>query len=93
MDEYGFVWLSSPYDTRVLMWPKYSDICLTVEEKPGKTAKQEIDPTGDWTRTRCVRGNDVTLDHGGDLLSTLVQKTNAFHTYSMYIINKSDEMK
>ena len=39
---------------------KLPDICLTGEEKLGKTLNQEIDPTGDRTRARCVRGNDVT---------------------------------
>ena len=26
---------------------------------------QETEPTGDGTRARCVRGNDVSLDHSG----------------------------
>ena len=42
------------------MWPKFPDICLIVEEKPRKKLNQEIDPTGDRTQARCVRGNDVT---------------------------------
>ena len=36
------------------MGPKFSDICLTVEGKHQKNWKQEIDPTGDGTRARCV---------------------------------------
>ena len=42
------------------MWPKFPDICLTVEGKPRKNLNQEIDPTGDRTQARCVRSNDVT---------------------------------
>ena len=48
------------YDNRGRMWPKFSDIRLTVEGKPRKQLNQEIDPTGDRTRARCVRGSDVT---------------------------------
>ena len=29
-------------------------------ENPGKTSIRKTDPTGDWTRARYVRGNDVT---------------------------------
>ena len=35
-------------------------ICFTVEGKPRKNLNQETDPTGDGTRTRSVRSNDVT---------------------------------
>ena len=54
------------------MWPKFSDMYLTVEEKPRKNLNREIDPTEDQTRARCVRGNDVTLplDHSGCLDGT-----------------------
>ena len=37
----------------------FPDICLTVEEKLRKKVNQEIDPNGDRTRVRCVRGNEV----------------------------------
>ena len=37
-----------------------SVICLTVEGKPRKNLNQEIDPTGDRTRARCVKSSDVT---------------------------------
>ena len=47
-------------DTRGRMWSKFPDICLTVEEKFGKKLNLEIDPTGYRTRTRLVRGNDIT---------------------------------
>ena len=33
---------------------------LQLSENPGKNLNQEMDPTGDWTRARCVRSNDVT---------------------------------
>ena len=42
------------------MWPKFPDICLMVEGKPQENLKQETIPTGDRTRTRYVRDNDVT---------------------------------
>ena len=52
------IWWS--YDNRERMWPRCPDICLSVEGKPRKNLNQEICPTGDWTRARCVRSNDVT---------------------------------
>ena len=42
------------------MWHIFPDICHTVEGKPWKNLNLEIDPTGDRTRDRCVRSNDVT---------------------------------
>ena len=42
------------------MWPKFPNMCLTVEEKQRKNLNQEIDLTGDRTRVRFVRNNDVT---------------------------------
>ena len=47
------------YDNRGRMWPKFSDICVTVEGNPRKNLNQETEPTGDRTRARCVRSNDV----------------------------------
>ena len=47
------------------MWPECPDICLTVETNPRKNLNQEIDPTEDRTRARCVRGNDVTPEQSG----------------------------
>ena len=42
------------------MWPKFPEICLTVEGKPQKNLNQKIDPTGDRTRDCYVRSIDVT---------------------------------
>ena len=42
------------------MGPEFPDICLIVEVNSRKNLNQEIDPTGDRTRPRWVRGNDVT---------------------------------
>ena len=42
------------------MWPKFPDICLTVEGKPRKNLIQKTDPNGDQIRARGVRINDVT---------------------------------
>ena len=60
----------TPNDLWWLWWPMISgdgwglsfpDNCLTVEEKtPDKTSPRKTDPTGNRTRTRCVRGNDVS---------------------------------
>ena len=47
------------------MWRKFPDICLTVEGKPRKNLNQETNSTGDRTRARCVRSNDVTPGHSG----------------------------
>ena len=47
------------YDNRGRMWPKFPDICLTVEGKPQKNLNQEIDPAGDRTRARCMKSNYV----------------------------------
>ena len=44
-------------DTRGRMWPKFPDIVLKLR----KTLNQENGLTDNGTRTRCVRGNDVTL--------------------------------
>ena len=42
------------------MWPKFTNICLTVERKLRKNLNQEIHLTGDQTRAQCVKSNDVT---------------------------------
>ena len=42
------------------MLPKFPNIYLKVEGKPRKKFNQEIDPTEDRTRARCVWRNDVT---------------------------------
>ena len=54
-----------PYDNHGRMWPKFPDICLWLWENLGKNLKQEIDPTGDRTRARWLRSNDVTPRHSG----------------------------
>ena len=41
------------------MWPKFPDICLTVEENPGEKLNQEIHPTWDRTRARWMKRNEV----------------------------------
>ena len=51
------IWWS--YGNRGRMWLKFPDICLTVKAKPRNKPQPEIDPTGDRTRTRCVRSKDV----------------------------------
>ena len=43
-----------------LMGLKLSDIRLTGEEKPRKNLTQALVPTGDRTRTRCVRSAHAT---------------------------------
>ena len=43
-----------------ILWHKFPDICLTVDGKPRKKPQPGTDPTGDRTRARCVRDNDVT---------------------------------
>ena len=40
--------------------PGFLAFVLHLRENPGKNHNQETDPTGDRTRTRCVRNNDVT---------------------------------
>ena len=43
------------------MSSKFPDICLTVDKNSRKeNLNQENDPTGNRTRARYVRGNDVT---------------------------------
>ena len=39
---------------------KLPDICLTGEEKPRKNLTQDLVPTGDLTRARCVTGAPAT---------------------------------
>ena len=39
---------------------KLPDICLAGEEKPRKRLTQELVPTGDRTRARCVTGAYAT---------------------------------
>ena len=39
---------------------RFPDIFLQLRKKPGKTSIRKTDPTGDRTRARWVRGNDVT---------------------------------
>ena len=39
---------------------KLPDICLTGEEKPRRNLAQELVPTGDRTRARCVTGAHAT---------------------------------
>ena len=45
--------------------PNFLTFVLRLRENPGKNLNQEIDPTGDRTRARCVKSNDVILDHSG----------------------------
>ena len=66
---------SPPIDGLYLIWMIYDgymktgDGCgsnfltfvLRLRESHGKTFNQETDPTGDRTRARCMRSNDVTL--------------------------------
>ena len=40
--------------------PNFVIFVLPLRENPGKNRNQKIDPTGDRTRARCVRSNDVT---------------------------------
>ena len=66
LDGWYMVWMILwPYDNRGRMWPKFADICLTVEGKPRKKLNQEIDPTEDRTRARCVRVTMLHLDQSG----------------------------
>ena len=46
-EEYGLIFLT---------------FVLQLRENPGKNLNQEIDTTGDRTRARCGRSNDVTLE-------------------------------
>ena len=67
---------------------KFSDICLTVEGKHRKNLNQEIDPTGDRTRTRCVTSSDVT--------SRLPFSNLWFHvtfSLSLPVLPKGDKLK
>ena len=41
--------------------PNFLTFVLRLREIPGKNLNQEIDPTGDLTRARCARSNDVTV--------------------------------
>ena len=50
------------------MWPKFPDICFTVEGKSRKKPQPGADSTGDRTQACCVTGNDVTPgpQHSGE---------------------------
>ena len=52
------------YDGRTIhkgrIWPKFLDICLTVEEKTQEKLNQKIDLTGDKMLTYWMRGNNVS---------------------------------
>ena len=41
--------------------PNFLTFVLRLRENPGKNLNKEIDPTGDRTRARCIRSDDVTL--------------------------------
>ena len=47
------------------IWPKFPDICLTIERKPRKKLNQEIDPTGERTRAAAWKAMMLLLDHSG----------------------------
>ena len=54
-----------PYDNRGRMWPKFPDICLTVEEKPRrKNLNQEIDRTWIEPVSSTCKATVLPLDHG-----------------------------
>ena len=59
----------------------FNDIWGKTPEKP---STRKTDPTGDWTRARYVRGNDVTpsLNHsGGPFWAELTKKWLCFRYF------------
>ena len=53
-----------PYDVQERMYPKFSDICLAVEENPRKIFNLEIDPTRDRTEPGPAGWETITLPLG-----------------------------
>ena len=66
------------------MWPKFPDICLTVEEKPRKTST-ETDSTWNRIRARCVRATTLLQDHSGGHIWLLELKFQADFWKNVYI--------
>ena len=60
---------------------------MITEENPGKNLNQEIDPTGDRTRARCVRGNDVTprRQRWSGLKETKLHENGGSYTMQSYV--------
>ena len=46
--------------------PNFLTFVLRLRGKPRKNLNLEIDPAGDQTRARYVRGNGVPIDHSGN---------------------------
>ena len=55
------------------MWPKFLDICLTVEGKSQKNLNQEIDPTGDWTETQTHSGYNDQYENSWSYKTTALE--------------------
>ena len=80
--------VSDDYDTRRRMWPKFPNICLTVEEKSQKNLNQEIDSTGDRTEPAACEASTLPLDHSGGQknFECFTSKPNAHGTFEICIL-------
>ena len=73
------------------MEPKFSDICLTVEEKPRKTSTSKTDPTGIEPGPAKSEATMLPLDHSGSQVSF---KINIFkHSKEINVDIKKERKK
>ena len=80
MDEYGLDDTWWPYETEGGMWPKFPDICPTVDENPWKKPQSGNKP--DRGSNPRVRSNDFNspLRHSADL--TPMRQARKWNAYS-----------